>query len=136
MHVVSVHEPYLKEKITSRISTRLGFWGVMKSTMIRDENDDLAIVIPYAMTLVGVFLACCLLFAHLVRKRRRGESRRATVVERQRSYDEESVATTMGVYNGVAGVIRVGIISRDSTNGERTSLLENDAVIKYNSDTR
>ena len=34
----------------------------------------------------------------------------------------------MGEYNGVAGAFGVGIISRDSTNGERTSLLENGGI--------
>lgn len=108
----------------------------MKSTMNRNGNDDLAIVIPNAMVLVGVLLACCLVFAHAVRKGRRGGSRRTTVLERKPSNDEESVDTTMGVYNGIVGVIRLGTVSRDSSNGERTRLLENSAIIKYNADTK
>jgi hypothetical protein len=108
--------------------------------MIEDEKDDLAIVMPFAMML-GAMLGACLLLAHAVRKRRRaGAPRRertaaaAVVVdERQQSVnDEESIATTMGVYNGVAGIVRLATKSRGSSDdGERIRLLENNNGTKY-----
>ena len=108
----------------------------MKSTMTKSENDDLAIVIPNAMAFAGLLLACTLLFAHATRKRRRGERRRASVLGRRHSNDEESVDTTMGVYNGIAGAIGLGAVSRDYSNGERTRLLDNSDVVKYDADTK
>jgi hypothetical protein len=114
----------------------------MSKIMIEDEKDDLAIVMPFAMML-GAMLGACLLLAHAVRKRRRaGAPRRertaaaaavAVVDERQQSVnDEESIATTMGVYNGVAGIVRLGTKSRGSgDDGERIRLLENNNGTKY-----
>ena len=114
----------------------------MSKIMIEDEKDDLAIVMPFAMML-GAMLGACLLLAHAVRKRRRaGAPRRertaaaaavAVVDERQQSVnDEESIATTMGVYNGVAGIVRLGTKSRGSgDDGERIRLLENSNGTKY-----
>jgi len=128
---------------SSQIRVRLGFAhrGItMSKIMIEDEKDDFAIAMPFAM-MVGAILGACLLFAHAVRKRRRiGAPRRertaaaAVVVdERQQSVnDEESVATTMGVYNGIAGIVRLGTKSRGSIDdGERIRLLENNNGTKY-----
>ena len=115
----------------------------MSKIMIEDEKDDLAIVMPFAMML-GAMLGACLLLAHAVRKRRRAgapwrertaAAAAAVVVvdERQQSVnDEESIATTMGVYNGVAGIVRLGTKSRGSgDDGERIRLLENSNGTKY-----
>lgn len=103
------------------------------SAMIGDEKDDLAIAMPCAM-MIGMLLAC-LLFAHAVRKRRRGCARRATAVEVQQSNDEESVTTIMGVHNGISGFVRFGMNSKDSSYSERDSerihLLENNTGTKY-----
>ena len=131
--------------LSSQIRVRLGFAhrGItMSKIMIEDEKDDLAIAMPLAMML-GAMLGACLLLAHAVRKRRRaGAPRRertaaaaavAVVDERQQSVnDEESIATTMGVYNGVAGIVRLGTKSRGSgDDGERIRLLENNNGTKY-----
>ena len=113
----------------------------MSKIMTEDEKDDLAIVMPFAMML-GAMLGACLLLAHAVRKRRRAgapwreRTAAAAVVvvdERQQSVnDEESIATTMGVYNGVAGIVRLGTKSRGSgDDGERIRLLENSNGTKY-----
>ena len=131
--------------LSSQIKVRLGFAhrGItMSKIMIEDEKDDLAIAMPLAMML-GAMLGACLLLAHAVRKRRRtgGAPRRremtaaaAVVVDerRQSVNDEESIATTMGVYNGIAGIVRLGTKSRGpGDDGERICLLENNNGTKY-----
>ena len=132
--------------LSSQIRVRLGFAhrGItMSKIMIENEKDDLAIAMPLAMML-GAMLGACLLLAHAVRKRRRtgGAPRRgertaaaAVVVDderRQSVNDEESIATTMGVYNGIAGIVRLGTKSRGpGDDGERICLLENNNGTKY-----
>ncbi len=134
--------------LSSQIRVRLGFAhrGItMSKIMIEDERDDLAIAMPLAMML-GAMLGACLLLAHAVRKRRRtgaaprrGErtaAAAAVVVDderRQSVNDEESIATTMGVCNGIAGIARLGTTkSRGSgDDGERICLLENNNGTKY-----